>query len=416
MFDEPTFLIQVGFGGRPRVENAMQHGYADGAILSPADYKKKDSIDLAESIRGYDGTVLFDPHFYIPETDRNDMATYPYFQSRGGDSFDTSLVDDQSEREALCEDILSIQESDLEVDAYIAPARFLDTFSQLKLDRWLDLSESFLEVAESKGESKPVFASLPIDGKQLNDDDYRDQLLNRVTSLDPDGFYVSVKYDYNARYPLNGYSNVYSFLDLLTTLRENQYEVLVGHTHHIAHLFLGLGINAFAAGHYKNLRAFDTNRWEPSDDESFGRQVVRYYSDILLSDIRVDPDLQYLHESGFPLEYIRINSPFESDLFDPATTPEESGWAFSDQSWDHYLWACDYIRRQYLQKDLDERLETAERAIQAAKLSHKRLEDAVSNMGQEFDNLDSSHIGEWEVAFEDIKSDARLPSLKIALL
>lgn len=410
MFDTPTFLVQCGHHGKGRATEAVKEGYADGAILSPADYKFKQNEGLSEELRSEGGTVLFDPQFYIPRADRPDLTTYPYFQARGGEDFSTGMFASRTEREELCRDVLAVQD-DLEVDAYLAPARFLDSYTGTNLDRWLDFTESFLKIAEEDGRDIPVFASLPIDGFELNDEERRDRLLNRVTKVDPDGFYVSVRYnDRDTRLPLNGEENVYSYLKLLVSLRLNRYEVIAGHTHQIAHLLLGLGINAFASGHYQNLRAFDVDRWEPSDEEQFGRQVVRYYSDELLNSIRVESQLEELYTTtGFDESKIRTGSPYEEDLFDGTTTPEESGWKYSGASWEHYIWSCNKIRSEYQGKDLGERMNHAEETVKQAKQTY----DEVKKTVEPLDSVEEDIYDDWSNAYDEVRNDINETRLRL---
>ena len=107
MFDEPSFLVQIGHNGHLMVEGVLQKGYADGAILSPADYSEGDNEDISNIIHRYDGTVLFDPQFYIPRSDRPKFTHYDYHQKFGGDDFDTVAVG--SENEPLCRELITLQ-------------------------------------------------------------------------------------------------------------------------------------------------------------------------------------------------------------------------------------------------------------------------------------------------------------------
>lgn len=399
MFEEPSFFIQMGYNAGKLGPEIMEKGFADGAILSPADFEKDRNEDLARQFHRAGGTVLFDPQFYIPRADRPSLSSYDYFGEYGGQDFDTADVGGNLNE--VCTEILDVQD-DLDVDAYVSPARTLDTFSSTKVDEWLDYTEAFIEVVEEHGRDIPVLASLPLEGVPLNDKDQRDTLLNRITGLDPDGFYVSVEFDQANRYPLTGVSNIYSYLELLNNLRKNQYEIIVGHTHHVAHLFLGIGINAFASGHYNNLRAFDQRRWEPDDGQGGGRLVTKYYSDKVLNELRLDPDLDLMYQkSGFDMDRIRMNSPYDAPLFNSSDPPSTVGWNFREGAWDHYIWACYQISRQYRGKSLSERFETAMAKIEDA-------EDLFADVQGEFGMMTEPEGGvfeDWKAALSTMKSD-----------
>jgi len=401
MFDEPSFLVQIGHNGHLMVEDVLQKGYADGAILSPADYSEDDNEDISNIIHRYDGTVLFDPQFYIPRSDRPKFTHYDYYQEFGGDDFDTVAVG--SENETLCRELITLQDN-LGVDAYIAPARVLDTFSDKKIEEWAELTGMFLHTAEKEGRDIPVLASLPVDQQPLTDKSQRSKLLNNATRLDPDGFYVSTEFETDSRYPLTGPSNVYSALDLLNSLKQNQYEVIVGHTHQVAHLYLGIGVDAFASGHYVNLRAFDTRRWDPDNEQGGGRQVIKYYSDKLLNELRVDQDLDLMYQKdGFELETIRTPSDYDEPLFENSDPPSTVGWALRDASWDHYIWSCYDISRKYRGKSIDERLATAEQTVEEAEKLYEKIEDEFGMLTEPTKQI----YDDWRASLSTIKSDVR---------
>jgi len=399
LFEEPTFLVQIGHNGHKLASDNVEKGFADGAILRPADYTKSKNENIADELDQEDGLVFFDPQFYIPRADRDKMETYQYFNAFGGQDFDTSEVQNDEESEELCKELIDLQD-EMDVDAYITPARKLDTFSQPKIDFWLDLSEKFIQVAREEGRDIPILASLPVDSTPLVDASERDKLLNEVTKLDVDGFYVSVEFGTEERYPLNGTANVYAYLHLLTMLERNRYEVLVGHTHHIAHLFLGLGINAFATGHYKNLRSFDVRRWAPEDDQGGGKHVVNYYSDPLLNDVRVDQGLDLLYQrEDFDLEKIRTNSPYEEDLFENGV-PSQVGWKLRDGSWDHYIWACSNIAQQYKNKNIEQRCNLVIEKLENAEALYSEMQERGILLSEPNEEIYDS----WRAAFKSIKS------------
>lgn len=399
MFEEPNFFIQMGYNGGKLGPDMMEREFADGAILSPADFDKDRNMELAREFHDANGDVLFDPQFYIPRADRENLESYDYFGEHGGDDFDTADVG--GDLTDLSERLIELQDW-LEVDAYLSPARTLDTFSTTKIDEWLDYTEAFIRAVDDIGRGIPVLASLPLEGKPLNDKDQRDTLLNRITGVDPEGFYVSVEFDQSNRYPLSGASNVYSYLDLLNTLRKNRFEVLVGHTHHVAHLFMGIGINAFASGHYNNLRAFDQRRWDPDNNQGGGRLITKYYTDKLLNELRLDPDLDLMYQkSGFDMDEIRMSSPYDTPLFNSSDPPSTVGWNFRRGAWDHYLWSCYQISRRYRGKSLTERYEAAMSKIVEA-------EDLFSDVQDEFGMMaepEGRIFDDWRTALSTMKSD-----------
>ena len=410
MFDEPTFLIQFGYNGQTLVERALDGNHTDGVILSPTDYEYENNKDLARKVNHEGEIVLFDPQFYIPRTQRPAADSYPYFEEKGGDNFETVVVSERKSREDLCRQIISVQD-EIGVDAYISPARYLDTFSSRKVKGWVNLTKTFLKLVDQEGRDVPTFASLPVSGASLNEQDPRDRLLDRVTSVAPDGFYVSTQFGRYRQHPLFGSSEVYSYLDFLKNLRYNHFDIILGHTHQIAHLALGLGINAFASGHYKNTRSFDTDRWIPQDRGGGGNSVFYYYTDKLLTNLRVEQDLQVLYASpNFDIDRIRMNSPYESDLFG-ATSPEEAEWKAAGAEWDHWIWSCYKISRKYRDKTLRERIKETEDTIEEAHDLYENIKSDISPLN----SVEEGIYSDWETAFNSVQSEADIKEIERVL-
>lgn len=398
-------MVQFGWNGQTIVERAIKNDHADGVILSPTDYPIDKNESLAETINDSGRTVLFDPQYYIPRTDRDAAQSYPYFESKGGDEFETVVVQRKPQREDLCREIIAVQDK-MEVDAYIAPARHIDALVDRKINEWWDLTKSFIKIAREEGDRDiPVFASLPVDGDVISHPDERNEFLDYVTSLNPDGFYVSVQYEMGQRYPLTGAQDVHAYVDLMKSLRMNQFEVIAGHSHQIAHLLFPCGVNAFASGHYKNTKSYDIGRWEP-DDEGFGRTVIYYYSDEVLNDIRVEPELQNLDTNGFDISDIRTESAYDQDLF-AATSPESSEWKLSAESWDHYIHACYKISRKYRGKGLDEKIETAREHIADGANLYDDMIDYVNE--DEIETVNSDVFRQWSSVLDTIEADLDNP-------
>ncbi|SEW10378.1 hypothetical protein [Halobacterium jilantaiense] len=404
MFDKPSYLIQFGYNGQTIVDRALTNDHMDGVILSPTDYPMGKNKTLAQKVNNQGKTVLFDPQYYIPRTERDAAQSYPYFESKGGNEFETVVVQREGQREELCREILSVQDK-MGVDAYISPARHVDALVDRKINEWKDLTESFIEIAREDGQDIPIFAALPVEGDVISHPDERNEFLDYVTSIDPDGFYVSVQYEMGQRYPLTGAQDVHAYVDLMKSLKMNQFEVIAGHSHQIAHLLFAAGVDAFASGHYKNTKAFDVGRWEP-DDEGFGRTVIYYYSDEILNDIRVEQGLQNLDASGFDISRLRTKSPYDGDLF-AATTPESSEWKLSEESWDHYISACFQISRKYRNKDLQERIDFAKNHLEQAANLHEDMLNYVNE--DELDSVDADVFDQWPSVLESIEADLENP-------
>lgn len=410
MFDNPTFLVQLGAAGRKRAKKAFTMDYADGIVLSPSDYGRSTLDGLAELARENDGYVLFDPHFYLPRhEERDDLADYDYFKEFGGSNFNSGTFATDNNREEFCKLVIDAQD-DFEVDAYISPALLMESISDSEIDDWTDLCKSFEKVVEESGRDIPIFHSIPVDGFQLADDRQRRTLLNRATGLNGDGFYPAIQYnDSDIRLPLMGEENVYSYLELILGLRVNRYEVIVSHTHQIAHLLFAIDVNAIAAGHYQNLRTFDTDRWTPTPEDEIRRNVPRYYSDTLLTGIRPTGLLSELaqesDQGNYDIDNIRTSSPFDEDLFDSPLETFGEEWDFKDAAWEHTIYGMNSVKEQYKGLPIEERIEHCEQKLEDAKKENQNIEDTVDSVSE----IDPEFYDDWLNALAEIK---QLPEMR----
>lgn len=362
------FLVQVGHNGSKLTKQAIKQNYADGAILSPADYEYEDNKEMSKLIHEQNGIVLFDNQWYYPRSDRVKLSTYDYYKDFGGDDYDTVTFETKKSRDDLCKKILEIQDL-LSVDAYISPATYIDTYSDTKIKRYIEISESFIEYVSKNGRKIPILVTLPVSNKVLIDIDHRNNLLDYITSLKCDGFYISYYIEEAEGYPMNRPADILGLISFVYSLKQNKYYVLMGHSHHISYILLCAGIDGFASGHYKNLRSFDLARWDGSNIG--GRTpAVNYFSIPMLNDLRKESDLELLYQHQVEMNPIKSKSPFEDAIF--TQSPSLAEWKHRE-SWDHYLWCCNKLLEKLKDKTLEKRIEEVETHLINAEKLYKKL-------------------------------------------
>lgn len=411
MFEDPSFLVQMGWQGKNRIQLGIDEGYIDGAVLSPSDYIENSLADIAEQLSNESLVTLFDPQFYLPgQGDRDKLNRYNYYDEFGGDDFYGGLFYDEDERERFFEDLVDLQD-ELDCDAYISPAKYISSLSADAVDDWRQKTKLFADKTNEYGEDIPVYATLAVSGEHLTDESLRDYLLSRATSLNIDGFYVSMMYDdSDRRLPLRGEQNVESYLRTLLALTGNRYSVIAANTHQIAHLLFPVGVDAFASGHYHNLRSFDTERWVvPDDPDPRSRPATRYYSDEFLDQVRPDHLMTEIAEdTGIDVGLLQgsSTSPWEEDLFNSGSI--DIGWPDSEGGWDHYIYCCGNIANQYEGLDKEARVEHANLKISEAK---KMQELLLKNIDEHTDELDPEYLQDWENAFDKVTSTKQFKRL-----
>lgn len=377
MIKSNIFLVQMGHNSRKLAIQAIEENYCDGLILSPADFKPEQNDKISEDVKNNNGLLLFDSQWYLPRSERPKLSQYDYFDN-GGSSYDTSEANEEDAKKEFCKKVIAYNER-FKTDVYISPSEFIDLASEVKLDRFKKSNDIFIECAKEENAEKPILVSLPISSETLIDKDQRSALLNKVTMLDVEGFYVSIQVNKDTAYPLSKAAEVIAIIDFLKELKNNGYYIILGHTHHVAMLFLTIGIDGFASGHWKNLRTFDIERWEVSEDKFRSSPKLNYYSTKLLNELRVDQDLDALYMADYDLSNIKSGSPYEDELF--STTPSLAPWT-PRSSWDHYMWCCNEIVKLYEGKNLKERVEMFTKLITEAKELYDSLVKEVGILSQ----------------------------------
>lgn len=411
MFDNPSFLVQMGWQGKNRIKFGIDHSYVGGAILSPSDYISNSLKDAAEQLSDASLLTFFDPQFYLPnQGDRDKLNRYDYHDKFGGDDFYSGLFYNEDDRNEFFEELIDLQD-DLDCDAYITPARYISSLSAGEVDDWKQRTQFFLQKAEDYGDDIPVYATLAISGDHLTNDSLRDYLLDMATSLDIAGFYVSIMYDdADSRLPLSGEQNVKAYLRTLLSLKVNRYSVIAANTHQFAHLLFTIGVDAFASGHFNNLRSFDIDRWVvPDDPEPRQRPATRYYSDNLLDSVRPDHLMTEIAEdTPVNVEVLQSDStsPWEDDLFNSGSV--DVGWPDSEGGWDHYIYSCGKIAEQYQGMDKEARIDHTNEKIRNAKKMHQAL---LKNIDEHTDELNPQFLDDWENALDEITSTKQFKRL-----
>jgi len=289
MLKSNILLAQVGWRGKNFVEQAIEQKYADGAIFLPRNYDLQKYVQMSQYIHEKNGIVLFDSQLYFPQVGSRILKKYSYYHENFQQGYSESSFDKKEFREKLCNDLITCQDY-LSVDAYISPTEFIDSYSDAKIHRFIELSKSFISCAE-KNRKIPCMVSLPLSNAVIVDEDNRNNLLDYLTGLNCNGFYVNYQVERGDEYPLTNQANITSLMHLLYSLKKNKYYVIMGHSHHISYLLACTGLDGFATGHFKNVRTFDASYYEGKT--SFARQpATNYFSIALLNDLRVNTDIR----------------------------------------------------------------------------------------------------------------------------
>ena len=270
------FLIQHGHGNGiagGKIRLALASDNADGVIWSTGEYKPS---SLEREIRRNTGSVqMLDPQMYVPYTtgplNWKRLRLYPWVTaSRRGGQQQTptpTLV------RAVVDAALAYQLAMPDLTAIVAPSTSTNVSTGA---RWA-LVRGFNHEAASwwraKGDGRPLFASLPLEGALLDNDQDVHALLGAVRQIGVAGFYVIYELE-----PTIDDSTYTARLERALWLTHRLAEigpVRVGYTGLSGWLFRAAGAEATASGWYQNRRWWTPNHWRQRSGGSWvGRAAL----------------------------------------------------------------------------------------------------------------------------------------------
>lgn len=252
----------------------------NGIIFSPVHFPKGRLEDVQRDIKRYS---LFDPQFYVPDSQKNNLQSYEFFPEALMNGFSTNDYEAQAYEAA--DDCLEFQIEN-EFESLIIPARY---FSELATD-YIPQQQSlfvdpFIHAYRRNGTTKEIFLTLPLTAAMLLDNEYRVSVLDWVTSY-PEirGVYLLVYFDENSK-QLQNYEKLSAYVRFIHDLKEAELEVICGYCNTEGLLLTLLDLYGITIGAYENTRGFSIDKFLEDDRERRG-PAARIFLPNLLNSIR----------------------------------------------------------------------------------------------------------------------------------
>jgi hypothetical protein len=267
---------QCGHCTKWNLESFVDDGYGDGLILSPVHERRS---NLEKHLAKVRKASLFDPQYYLPNSQKAKLHSYDFFPEVAAAGFSTSnfgLVARESAR--LCIEFQLAQD----YEKIIIPARH---FEQME-PKYTDLQDAytvvpFLHEASRMKLSKDVILTLPLTSHMVENGDYRTSLLNWVTSYpEISGVYVIVECERNTK-QVASESFLGAMLLMLTELRQADLDVVIGYTNTESLLYMVAGDVDITCGAYENTRMFSLDKFLENDEDRRGPKARIYLPGLL---------------------------------------------------------------------------------------------------------------------------------------
>jgi hypothetical protein len=304
---------QHGYGPGDKLSAGVAAGVVDGVVFGAKDMppvQLPGHIAALQQARA-STELLFDPHYYacgIPRHADNRLGKledYPYW---GNVQRNAAYFLNQRNIEADIRACVQFQ-STLPLYGTIAPNILIRHGLN---SREGTLASSFINlcagISRDVQADRRVFATLALSREALIDSDELEQFVHLITSLSdpPDGFYVLLALAGPAATEVFHATVVANLLFLVSSLKLNGFEVIVGYSDLMGPILAAAEADAGCSGWFSTLRMFSLNRFEPSSGGGKPPRPVylsmRLFNRILVSELDLAYTLDPAVRNGLPTD------------------------------------------------------------------------------------------------------------------
>jgi len=310
-----NILHQVGHFSNWNIDSFLYDKCGDGLILSPV-HQARSAVE--KMIPAVKGNSLFDPQYYLPNSQKAKLSTYDFFPeviSKGFSTSDFPLVALQSAQ--MCVDFQLAQR----FSGIVIPARFMQQLTSRYFEKQEEYTiVPFLKVLSNSGVTMPIYLTLPLTAAMLQDEESHRQLLNWVTGFpEISGVYVLVNDDRPSK-QIRSKEFLSGYLDFVHLLSGADLSVIAGHLNTESLLFTCMTNVSVTFGSFENTRMFSMDKFLEADEERRPPKP-RIYLPPLMNWIQYDQALQIRSEAPDLWDRIYIPTKYADEVLNADVDP-----------------------------------------------------------------------------------------------
>ncbi len=282
---------QVGHYSNWNLASFVSDNCGDGLILSPV----HQNLDAVNAIPAkVKARSLFDPQYYLPNSPKAKLATYPFFPQQISGGFytkDFHLLALESARECIA------FQTRQGFQAIVIPARFVDQMATKYFEQQEDYTVvPFLKAASDLGVESPLYLTLPVTAPMLEDEGFRTQLLNWATGFpEISGVYILVNDERKSK-QIRSSELLFAYLEFLHHAAQSGLVAVAGHLNTESVLLSMIDGITLTFGSFENTRMFSLDKFIESDEERRAPKS-RIYIPALLNWIQFDQATEIRNEA-----------------------------------------------------------------------------------------------------------------------
>lgn len=318
------FYLQQGHGMMGLNREFTEKNPGSGVILSPRNCKQSQIEKHARELHKINTNVLFDPQFYEPRTERENIINFPYWD---GLEFSTSDFATSGATE-LCEGVVNYQVNTLNTNSVILPGRYTNAIS----DEWLNNQFTLSNIAAEMKIDREIYSTLALGPDVICQRESLDRVLNEVVEYPVDGVYVVLKKP-EGKFLVDNEVYIYNLLDSFLSIALSGKKIMLGYANQQDLIYASTGVTILASGNFRNVRSFNPELFDVQDEKGVMQRAIWYYDANTLSEFRVET-LSLAYQRGLKGEF-GPSCEYCNDMLsstNPATIPWGEPMAFR-----HYL-------------------------------------------------------------------------------
>lgn len=260
-------LHQVGHNSRWNVESFETDGCGDGLILSPLHQAMGTIERLPVETRA---ASIFDPQFYLPNSRKTKLLSYPFFPEQVDGGFQTStFIAHVSEVAKSCIDFQVAQG----FRKVVVPTRYIN---QMYPSYFTQQNQFTVDAFMEHAGSRPLCLSVALTAPMIQDQEWRERLLNWITSFpDVDEVYIMYEHERGTK-QIQDARFLIDCMTFCSDIMNTGLAVTLGYTNTEGLLYTVVGDLNITMGAFENTRMFSVDKFLESEGERRGPKARIY--------------------------------------------------------------------------------------------------------------------------------------------
>jgi hypothetical protein len=265
-------LHQVGHNANWNIESFLNDGCGDGLILSPLHQALPTVEKLEPATRA---ASLFDPQFYLPNSRKRKLLSYPFFPEQASGGFQTGAFAEHAGQVAQACVEFQIEQGFRKV---VVPTRFLNEM----YPEYFEMQEEFsVNAFLATAGNRPLCLSMAVKSSMIKHASWRRMLLDWVTQFHQvDELYLMYEHERDTK-QVQDVEFLRETLRFFREVMNTGLKLTIGYTNTEGLLYSAVGDPNITMGAFENTRIFSEDKFVESEGAMRGPKARIYLFGLL---------------------------------------------------------------------------------------------------------------------------------------